>query len=115
MSKYRVGEKSKNDNRVDSFIWHLGVAWFYFSGGKVLGGDTSRLNFEILTSKQRWSTLKRQAFNLINNIFFFLDCTLPFRVGIHTDGVMDAAPAANEDADAGFLQSRGVCLDYKQI
>ena len=25
MSKYRVGEKSKNDNRVDSFIWHLGV------------------------------------------------------------------------------------------
>jgi len=43
------------------------------------------------------------------------DCTLPFRVGIHTDGVMDAAPAANEDADAGFLQSRGVCLDYKQI
>jgi len=28
---------------------------------------------------------------------------------------MDATPAANEDADAGFLQSRGVCLDYKQI
>ena len=26
MSKYRVGEKSKNDNRVDSFIWHLGVS-----------------------------------------------------------------------------------------
>ena len=25
MSKYRMGEKSKNDNRVDSFIWHLGV------------------------------------------------------------------------------------------
>ena len=25
MSKYRVGEKSKNGNRVDSFIWHLGV------------------------------------------------------------------------------------------
>ena len=25
MSKYRVGGKSKNDNRVDSFIWHLGV------------------------------------------------------------------------------------------
>jgi len=43
------------------------------------------------------------------------DCTLPFRVGIHTDGVMDATPAVNEDADAGFLQSRGVCLDYKQI
>merc|ERR1711971_1444142 len=43
------------------------------------------------------------------------DCTLPFRVGIHTDGVMDAAPAANQDADDGFLQSRGVCLDYKQI
>merc|ERR1711971_858026 len=41
------------------------------------------------------------------------DCTLPFRVGIHTDGVMDATPAANEDA--GGAQSRGVCLDYKQI
>jgi hypothetical protein len=26
-----------------------------------------------------------------------------------------APPVANEDADAGFLQSRGVCLDYKQI
>ena len=25
MSKYRVGGKSKNDNRVDLFIWHLGV------------------------------------------------------------------------------------------
>ena len=22
-----TGEKSKNDNRVDSFIWHLGVVW----------------------------------------------------------------------------------------
>jgi len=43
------------------------------------------------------------------------DCTLPFRVGIHTDGVMDATPAVNEDTDAGILQSRGVCLDYKQI
>merc|ERR1712166_1389200 len=45
------------------------------------------------------------------------DCTLPFRVGIHTDGVLTAAapPVANEDADTGFLQSRGVCLDYKQI
>ena len=29
MSKYRVGEKSKNDNRVDSFIWHLGVNMKY--------------------------------------------------------------------------------------
>ena len=25
MSKYRVGGKSENDNRVDSFIWLLGV------------------------------------------------------------------------------------------
>ena len=24
-SKYRVGGKSQNDNRVDAFIWHLGV------------------------------------------------------------------------------------------
>ena len=45
MSKYRVGEKSKNDNRVDSFIWHLGVAWFYVSGGKVLGGDYFEVEF----------------------------------------------------------------------
>ena len=29
MSKYRVGGKSKNDNRVDSFFWHLGVGVFY--------------------------------------------------------------------------------------
>ena len=67
--------------------------------------------------KNRWPTLKRQAFNLKNNIFCFLDCTTPFRVGIHTDGVMDTAavPMDNEDADLGFLQSRGVCLDYKQI
>ena len=28
MSKYRVGGKSKNDNQVDSFIWHLGVKTF---------------------------------------------------------------------------------------
>merc|ERR1711971_885066 len=45
------------------------------------------------------------------------DCTLPFRVGIHTDGILDgaAAPMPNEDADTGFRQSRGVCLNYKQI
>merc|ERR1739838_565451 len=38
------------------------------------------------------------------------DCTLPFRVGIFTDGALTAAGAANEDADAAILQSRGVCL-----
>jgi len=45
------------------------------------------------------------------------DCTLPFRVGIHTDGIADGAavPMPNEDADTGFRQSRGVCLNYKQI
>merc|ERR1739844_91666 len=43
------------------------------------------------------------------------DCTLPFRVGIFTDGALTAAGAANEDADTAILQSRGVCLDYKQI
>ena len=29
MSKYRMGEKSKNDNRVDLFIWHLGVPTYF--------------------------------------------------------------------------------------
>ena len=29
MSKYWVGEKSKNDNRVDLFIWHLGVPTYF--------------------------------------------------------------------------------------
>jgi len=44
------------------------------------------------------------------------DCTLPFRVGVFTDGPLTAAGAANEDVGvAGFLPSRGVCLDYKQI
>jgi len=42
------------------------------------------------------------------------DCTLPFRVGIFTNAASVAVPPI-EDADAGFLQSRGVCLDYKQI
>merc|ERR1739838_169792 len=42
------------------------------------------------------------------------DCTTPFRVGIFTNGP-GVAGALQEDADAGFLQSRGVCLDYKQI
>lgn len=42
------------------------------------------------------------------------DCTAPFQVGIFTDAAM-LAGVANEDADAGFLQSRGVCLDYTQI
>jgi len=42
------------------------------------------------------------------------DCTLPFRVGIFTNGP-GVAGALNEDADTGFRQSRGVCLDYKQI
>jgi len=44
------------------------------------------------------------------------DCTLPFRVGIFTDGVMNAAGAALEDVGVGgMLPGRGVCLDYKQI
>merc|ERR1739844_436131 len=43
------------------------------------------------------------------------DCTSPFRVGIRTDGALDAAGAMQEDTDMGFLQSRGVCLNYKQI
>merc|ERR1712127_1119040 len=42
------------------------------------------------------------------------DCTLPFRVGIRTDAAM-VAGVANEDADTGIIQSRGVCSDYKQI
>jgi len=42
------------------------------------------------------------------------DCTLPFRVGIFTNGP-GVVGALNEDADGGFRQSRGVCLDYKQI
>merc|ERR1711971_1327438 len=44
------------------------------------------------------------------------DCTLPFRVGIFTDSVMNAAGAALEDVGVGgMLPGRGVCLDYKQI
>ena len=59
---------------------------------------------------------EKTVFFYLKIIYFFLDCTLPFRVGINTDSVMDAGTnAANEDTDAGFLQSRGVCLDYKQI
>ena len=35
MSKYRVGGKSKNDNRVDSFIWHLGVYVYFTFDSKI--------------------------------------------------------------------------------
>lgn len=80
-----------------------------------IAGSSEVCGASVLTNKYCGDVLTTEtsaAPNLNNPI---CDCTLPFRVGIHTDGVMDAAPAANEDADAGFLQSRGVCLDYKQI
>jgi len=80
-----------------------------------ISGSSEVCGSSILTNKYCGDVLTTEtatAATLNNPI---CDCTLPFRVGIHTDGVMDAAPAANEDADAGFLQSRGVCLDYKQI
>jgi len=80
-----------------------------------IAGSSEVCGASVLTNKYCGDVLTTEtatAATLNNPI---CDCTLPFRVGIHTDGVMDAAPAANEDADAGFLQSRGVCLDYKQI
>jgi len=80
-----------------------------------IAGSSEVCGASVLTNKYCGDVLTTEtatAATLNNPI---CDCTLPFRVGIHTDGVMDATPAANEDADAGFLQSRGVCLDYKQI
>ena len=38
MSKYRVGGKSKNDNRVDSFIWHLRVPIYRLNQGHWIKG-----------------------------------------------------------------------------
>jgi len=80
-----------------------------------IAGSSEVCGASVLTNKYCGDVLTTEtsAAATLNNPI--CDCTLPFRVGIHTDGVMDAAPAANEDADAGFLQSRGVCLDYKQI
>merc|ERR1711971_663837 len=78
-----------------------------------ISGSSEICGASVLTNKYCGDVLTTEtatAATLNNPI---CDCTLPFRVGIHTDGVMDATPAANEDADAGFLQSRGVCLDYK--
>merc|ERR1739847_34711 len=81
-----------------------------------ISGSSEVCGSSILTNKYCGDVLTTEtatAATLNNPI---CDCTLPFRVGIHTDSVMDAGTnAANEDTDAGFLQSRGVCLDYKQI
>ena len=98
----------------DSFLKFSNRRAFRGCWGQILS-----LNFEILTSKndhQLW----KDIFFYLNIIFCFLDCTLPFRVGIFTDGVMTAAGAALNDAGiaaafAAMLPGRGVCLDYKQI
>ena len=39
MSKYRVGEKSKNDNRVYSFIWHLKSMYCGLIDAKIRASD----------------------------------------------------------------------------
>merc|ERR1711971_1243202 len=72
---------------------------------------TNKYCGDILTTE----TTAAQAAGMFNSNPI-CDCTLPFRVGIFTDGVMNAAGAALEDAGvAGMLPGRGVCLDYKQI
>jgi len=80
-----------------------------------ISGSSEVCGSSILTNKYCGDVLTTEtatAATLNNPI---CDCTLPFRVGIFTDGALTAAGAANEDADAAILQSRGVCLDYKQI
>ena len=76
-------------------------------------GQGLSLTFDILTSKN-FHRLWKDIFLNLKIIFCFLDCTLPFRVGIFTNGGGTVA-APVEDADGGRRQSRGVCLDYKQI
>ena len=56
MSKYRVGEKSKNDNRVDSFIWHLGVSsWSHTVSKNSISGGCLHLD-KIKRRSVRWHT-----------------------------------------------------------
>merc|ERR1712088_1172888 len=82
-----------------------------------ISGSSEVCHATVLTNKYCGDVLTTEITNVGTINTPICDCTTPFRVGIHTDGVMDTAavPMANEDADAGFLQSRGVCLDYKQI
>merc|ERR1712172_223429 len=80
-----------------------------------ISGSSEVCHATVLTNKYCGDVLTTEIMSVGTINTPICDCTLPFRVGIHTDGVMDAAPAANQDADDGFLQSRGVCLDYKQI
>jgi len=80
-----------------------------------ISGSSETCGSPVLTNKYCGDVLTTEtatAATLNNPI---CDCTLPFRVGVFTNGILDAAAVADEDTDAGFLQSRGVCLDYKQI
>ena len=45
------------------------------------------------------------------NVLFFIDCTGPFEVGIHTDTTFDATGGTAQMT----ASNRGVCLDYTQI
>ena len=76
MSKYRVGEKSKNDNRVYSFIWHFGVGQKLTFSSSFLGElKTLKFPFEI-NWPLRSPSLNQSDYgtwNLFSNVFNVLN------------------------------------------
>ena len=78
-----------------------------------------------LSSNCFWDDFGRPLLSLVTIFFLsflhFLDCTLPFSVGIRTSNETRGGAAVNEirgqkwDQEEESLHARGVCLNYEQI
>jgi len=79
-----------------------------------ISGSSESCSASTLTNKYCGDVLTTEVATAVTLNNPICDCTLPFRVGIFTNGPGTVAVPV-EDVDGGFRQSRGVCLDYKQI